>query len=270
MPYRRWHTEAALEALQPLRGQRDLRQQHQCLPALPQALRHGLQIGLGLARPGHPVEQRHAERACRHRRAQRCGCGGLIRREDLARMLRVRDRERRHDRQRGGHQQSRIGQAAHHADAHPGGARQVGRAARLLLRQRVQYPAPCRGDPQRGQGIGAPPAGSRPGRARREHAQRHRHHFARRRQRVARHPVDKLAQCRPHRRGVHHARHRLQLAVRHACVGGRVPDDAHLLAPVQRHQHHIAGRRREAGRNPVVERTGKRIGQQHRNALDVT
>ena len=44
MPDRRRHAEAALEALEPLRGQRDLRQQHQRLPALSLALRDGLLV----------------------------------------------------------------------------------------------------------------------------------------------------------------------------------------------------------------------------------
>ena len=161
MPHRRRDAEAALEALQPLRGQRDLRQQHQRLAALAQAFRHGLQIDLGLAGPGHAVQQRHRETACRHRLPQR-GCGScLIGCQHLAGMLRVGDRRTAARRQRGGNEQPGVGHAAHDAGGDPGRPRQFAGAARLPFGQRVKHLAPCLGDPHLGQRIGTPPAGRR-------------------------------------------------------------------------------------------------------------
>ena len=206
VPHRRRHAEAALEALQPLRGQRDLRQQHQRLAALAQAFGHRLQIDLGLARPGHPVQQGDGKVPRRHRLPQRGGGGLLIGRQDLAGMLRVRDRERRLDRQHGGDQQPRVRHAPHDAGTNPRGARQFTRRARLPFGQRVQHLAPCLGEPRLGQRIGPPPAGRRRAEPRRDDAQRHRHHLAGRRQGVAGHPIDELAQRRQHRRRVDHRR----------------------------------------------------------------
>ncbi len=63
MPDRGRHAEAAGEAVEPLRGKRDLRQQHEALPPLPQSFGHALEIGLGLARAGNAVEQGDGEGA---------------------------------------------------------------------------------------------------------------------------------------------------------------------------------------------------------------
>ncbi len=49
--------EAALEAFQPLRGQRDFRQQDQRLAVLAQAFGDGFQVDLGLAGAGDAVQQ---------------------------------------------------------------------------------------------------------------------------------------------------------------------------------------------------------------------
>ena len=49
--------EARLEAAHRLRRERDLRHQHDRAPAGGQRGLHGLEVHLGLARPGHPVEQ---------------------------------------------------------------------------------------------------------------------------------------------------------------------------------------------------------------------
>ncbi len=61
MPDRRIDAEALPEPVEPLRGQRDLRQQHQRLPAGGQRLGHRLEVDLGLARAGDAVEQRDPE-----------------------------------------------------------------------------------------------------------------------------------------------------------------------------------------------------------------
>src|SRR3982751_2873195 len=61
MPGDRGAAEACLKALEEWLGQRDLRQQHQRLLALPQALRDGLEIDLRLARASDPVEEDRVE-----------------------------------------------------------------------------------------------------------------------------------------------------------------------------------------------------------------
>ena len=63
MPHRRRHAEPRVEAVQPLRRQRDLRQQHQRLAALRHALGDGFEVDLGLAGPGYAVQQGDAEAA---------------------------------------------------------------------------------------------------------------------------------------------------------------------------------------------------------------
>ncbi len=61
MPLRRHRPEAAAEALEPLRAERDFGQQHQHLPPGSERRRDRREIGLGLARAGDPVEHRDAE-----------------------------------------------------------------------------------------------------------------------------------------------------------------------------------------------------------------
>ena len=61
MPRRRQRAEAVLEALQPLRRERDLGQQHQHLPAGGERRGNRLEIDLGLAGAGHAVEQGRGE-----------------------------------------------------------------------------------------------------------------------------------------------------------------------------------------------------------------
>ena len=70
--------------------------------------------------------------------------------------------------------------------------------------------------------------------------------------------------------GVDDTRHGLQSVVRNRIAGGRVPDHAHLLPPVQRDQDDIAGLEVEVRWDPVVERPGERIGKQHRHPSMVT
>ena len=63
VPLGRPRAEARGEAVEELRGQRDLRQEHERLPPLPQGLRDRLEIDFGLARAGHAFEQRRRESA---------------------------------------------------------------------------------------------------------------------------------------------------------------------------------------------------------------
>ena len=58
MPFRRPRAEARGEAVEELRGERDLRHQDQALPAAADRVRHRLEINFGLAGAGDAVEQR--------------------------------------------------------------------------------------------------------------------------------------------------------------------------------------------------------------------
>ncbi len=78
MPQRRFAAEAPGEALQPLGRQRDLGQQNQRLAARPEGLGDGLEIHLGLARAGDPVEHGNREFPAFHRLAQSVGRRRLI------------------------------------------------------------------------------------------------------------------------------------------------------------------------------------------------
>ncbi len=75
MPFGRPHAEAPLEALEELRGERDLGHQDEALPALPHGLGHGLEIDLGLAGAGDALQQASPRSACcrhvLHQRAPR-------------------------------------------------------------------------------------------------------------------------------------------------------------------------------------------------------
>ena len=77
MPGDRGAAEARLEALEERLGQRDLGQQHQRLLALAKRLGDRLEIDLGLARAGDPVEQHRVE-ALADRGGQAGGGGALL------------------------------------------------------------------------------------------------------------------------------------------------------------------------------------------------
>src|SRR3546814_3873144 len=69
------HAQARAEARQQLRGQADLRHQHQRLPAARQAVGDRVQVDLGLAAAGDAVEQQRGEAVDV---AQRRDRGGLL------------------------------------------------------------------------------------------------------------------------------------------------------------------------------------------------
>ena len=81
MPFGRLRAEARSEALEKLRGERDLRHHHQRLPALLQRGGDRLEIDLGLAGAGDAFEQKglEAARARRPRsaRRRRRSCAGF-------------------------------------------------------------------------------------------------------------------------------------------------------------------------------------------------
>ena len=59
MPFRRAHAEARGEAVEELRGERDLRHENETLPAGADHVGDRLEINFGLARAGDAIEQRH-------------------------------------------------------------------------------------------------------------------------------------------------------------------------------------------------------------------
>jgi hypothetical protein len=81
MPLRRPHTEPRREAVEELRGERDLRHQDEALPAAADHLGHGFEINFRLARTGDAVEQRGRVAAFRDRRFQCYGAGTLCSRQ---------------------------------------------------------------------------------------------------------------------------------------------------------------------------------------------
>ena len=133
-----------------------------------QAFGDGLQIDLGLARAGDAVEQGDGEAARRDRLAQRGG-GGLPGRAT------ARCRDGSGSGMANGACSGSSAGTSSPPSAMPritpaptaGGARQVRRAARLVLRQRVQHAPPRLGQPRIvRQRVGAPPAGRRRARCR--------------------------------------------------------------------------------------------------------
>ena len=118
MPFRRPHAEPRGEAVEELRGQRDLRHQDQALPPGADRVGHRLEIDFGLARAGDAVEQRHRIAALGDGCFQLRGGGGLIGGEIRDGEIRIglfRHRLRRqHDR----FERALVDQAVDHAGAH--------------------------------------------------------------------------------------------------------------------------------------------------------
>ncbi len=78
MPFGGSFTEARREPIEKLPGERNLRQQHQRLPFLPQSLRNALEINLRLARTRHTLEQGCRESAIGDEADEIVGRGALI------------------------------------------------------------------------------------------------------------------------------------------------------------------------------------------------
>ena len=142
MPFRRPHAEARGEAVEELRGERDLRHQDQALPAAADRVRHRLEINFGLAGAGDAVEQRHRIAALGDRCFQCRGGGALAGDEFGLGKIRIgffRDRLRRqHDR----FERALIDQAVDHARTDAGFARRLALCPRHAVGEKREHAGP--------------------------------------------------------------------------------------------------------------------------------
>ena len=117
--------KARAEAIKPLRGKRDFREQHQSLPPGLKCCSDGLEIDLGLAGTGHARKERGAVVLARHGRAEQHGGLGLIRIQQRAGAGQIGQAEFFQWRQQARDQQAGIGHAAQHSGRHAGFPRQI-------------------------------------------------------------------------------------------------------------------------------------------------
>ena len=260
MPDRRGDAEALGEALQPLRRERDFRQQHQRLPPLCDAGDDGLEIHLGLAGAGHSVEQGHGECPPGDGVTKRLAGRVLLGREHWAGMGRVGRVEGCPGWQRDRFEQPGLRHTPDDSGPDAGQPRQLSRAVRPPIRQHGGDARSRLGHPGAFLRRQAPAWGRRLLRQR-IHPQRHGQHVAGEGQRVGGDPVDEAAQRCGQRRHFKHRGDRLELARVQPRVRRAVPDHADFLAPVERDEDHVAGSRVLPGRDGIIERAAERAGQ---------
>ncbi len=264
MPFGRPHAEAGGEAVEPMRRQRDLRQQHQHLPSGRQRRRHRLEIDLGLAGAGDAVQQRGRIAAIGDRVDQPVRRLALGLAQHCPRPGQVRLRHRVEAGQQHGLEQPGLGHALDHPGAAAGLTRQLGRQPRRPVLQHRQD-APSGGAELRALGRQLRPAigGDRLRRLQRPgRGQRHTQHRAGGRQSVAGDPVDEVARHLRQRRQVEAVQHRLQPRLRDL-AGARPPDHADPPQPAQRHLDIAAGRKIHALRHRVIVSFCQGQRQQH-------
>ena len=267
MPLGRRHAEAAAEAVEPLGGERDLRQQHQHLAPGLQGRGDGFQIDLGLAGAGDTVEQGDRVVAGAHGRRQ------LFRR----RLLHLRQRDPgprpiragkgRRPWQRYRREQAGLGQAFDDARPDPGFLRQLPRRPGQAVLQQLQDSAPGRRQPDLVLGRRLRQAKSRKRLGRQQGlrgAERHAQDRAARHQAIGRDPLDEAPRHLAEGRQViglddqSQAFGRQRLGLR---LG--IPDHARQLAVAERHAHQPTGFQAHARRQDVVVGLGQRQGQQN-------
>ncbi len=115
MPFRGPGAEALGEAVERLRGERDLRHQDQRLPLVPDVLRHRLEIDFRFARAGDAIEQRNRVAALIDRGAQSVGGGELAERKFRLAEIRIGRLRHRLRRQHHGFQRALVDQPVDHA-----------------------------------------------------------------------------------------------------------------------------------------------------------
>ncbi len=265
MPRRGRRAEAVLEALQPLRRERDLGQQHQHLPARGEGRGDGLEIDLGLAGAGHAVEQGRREGMGQDLVDQGLRGRRLLGRKRRSLALSIGLREGAAHRALDAFQQADRRHGLDHRGADAGDMRQLGGRHRRPVLQLLEHAA------ARGRQFQRRVAGRRRraiddlglGRFERgRHAHRHAQDGARRRQGVGRDPIDEAAQRLGHRQRRQQMGDVAQLAGRHL-ARALAPDDADRLALAQRHDHEMAGVNRQPVGDAVVIGIRQRQRQQH-------
>ncbi len=271
MPRDRGAAEARLEAFQERLGERDLREQHERLLPLSQALGDRLEIDFGLARARHAVEQHRIETpfdaACGVAQDRLADCGGeagcgvaLAVVELGRRMVRVGAGQGPVGIDRYRLERAGIDQPAQNPVADSG---MVGELADRAL---AAF--------ERGQcflALGRQPVGHVAGRPildelsgtleRRRGRQYHPQHRGERRQVIVSGPFAQAAQRCGDRRHIHHTGKRPQPAIGHF-IGRQplgFPDDAEQLPRPQRRDHDRPGLDVHALGHPVIERPERYI-----------
>ncbi len=252
MPFRRPHAKPFGEAIEHLRGERDLRHQDQRLPAAADGFRHRLEIDRGLAGAGDAVEQRRGISAGTDRLAQRIGSRTLRRREVRLREFGIGRGRDRIGRQHQCFQRALVDQPVDDADRHPGLFRDLAFAAHETVGANRQHAIARRRHALRMR-TGKPHPDAFARRAEMlAHAQRHPHDHPARRQRVVGHPVHELAQLTLQRRHVELVGNILEPVVE-PWIRAFVlhPHHAQRLACAEGHGHDIAGRHLHPGRHHI-------------------
>jgi hypothetical protein len=251
MPFRRTHAEALGEAVEELRGERDLRHEDQGLAGAPDHFGNGFEIDRGLAGAGHAVDQRHRIAAGRDCGPQRVGGLGLRRAQVRRGKIRIGRACDRLGRQRRGLQRSLVDQAVDHAGRDAGFLDNIALGAEQAVGEQRQDFFACRRHAH-GSWPGEPHRDPRALRAELlAHAQRHAQHHAAGAERVIGDPIDEISQLRLERRDFKLLGHVFQPIVeprpRHAVA----PYRAGRFARAQRHAHEIARRELEPCRHPI-------------------
>ena len=202
VPFGRAHAEARGEAVEELRGERDLRHQDQRLPAAPDGFGDRLEIDLGLARAGDAVDQGRRIAAARDARAQGIRGLALRRREIGLHEIRIGRARHRLGRQHQRLQRAFIHQPVDDAGRNAGLLRRLALAAHEPVGEQRQHAVARRRHPLR-RGAREPHADAL---ARRPELlgapQAHAQHHAAGAERVGRDPVDEAAQLGLERRDV--------------------------------------------------------------------
>ena len=149
VPFRRSHAETRGEAIEELRGERDLRHQDEALPAASDRVGHRLEIHFGLAGAGDAVEQRHRITALGdggfERRRGGALVGGQVGLGEIGIGL-LRDRL---GRQHHGFERAFVDQAVDHACADACFARRLAFCAHHTVGKKLQHALPRTGHARR-------------------------------------------------------------------------------------------------------------------------
>ncbi len=252
MPFRRPRAETRGEAVEELRGERDLRHQDEALPAAPDRVGDCLEIHFGLARAGDAVEQCDRIVAFGDSGLEHCRGGALIGRKFGLNEIRIgpfRDRLRR---QHHGRQRAFIDQAVDDASRDAGLARGFALAARHTFGKKREHALPRRRHAGRRRASQTHADTLALVAEMLAHAQAHAQHHAARIHRVICHPIDKAAQLGLKRREFEFLLDILEPIVE-PDIGLRIlrPHHGGCLPRAERHADDVARGERKPVRHPV-------------------